>query len=61
MDNITDREQLIADMRECASLLQKFASDESLALDKTASISAPVATSRSEYMNGLMQGLGFEE
>lgn len=61
MANYNESEKLIADMRECASLLQKFASDESLTMDKTASISAPVATGRSEYMNGLMQGLGFEE
>jgi hypothetical protein len=57
---INDSEQLILEMRECASLLQKFASDESLAVEKTASASAPVSTSRSEYMDGLMQGMGLE-
>lgn len=57
---INDSEKLILEMRECASLLQKFASDESLAVEKTASASAPVSTSRSEYMDGLMQGMGLE-
>lgn len=58
---MNDNEQLVSEMRECASLLRQFASEQSMALDKTASVTAPASTSRSEYMDGLMAGLALED
>lgn len=55
-----DNEQLIAEMRKCASVLEQMANDESLST-KTASASASASTTRAEYMAGIMQGLGLED
>ena len=59
-NNCTMDEQLIQEMRETAEILEKCANDESLLLDKTASISALASSSRSEYMDGVIAGLGLE-
>lgn len=60
MMNTNDKEALISEMRKCASILTEMAADESLLLNKTASASAPVATSRSEWTAGFMSGLGLD-
>lgn len=62
MDQNSINDQLIQDMRDCADLLRKYASDESLMMNKTASAnpSAGVNTQKSEYMQGFMHGFGLE-
>lgn len=60
MANPVNNEELISELKECASLLTKIASDESLAVEKTASVTASASSSRAEYMTGLMHGLGLE-
>lgn len=58
---MNDNEQLVQDMRECASLLRQFATEESFELNKTASVTAPASSARLEYMDGLMAGLALED
>lgn len=58
---MNDNEQLVQDMRDCASLLRHFAEEESMCLNKTASITSQASSSRSEYMDGLMSGLALED
>lgn len=56
-----DTEKLIQEMLETAETLEKFASDDSLYLDKTASITAPESSGRKEYMQGVLSALGIED
>lgn len=56
MDN---KEQLINDLRNCAAELTKIA-NETPEMEKKASADTVVSSERSDYMNGVMQGLGLE-
>lgn len=59
---MNDNEQLVQDMRDCASLLRQFATEDlTTEFPKTASVSAPASTARSEYMDGLMAGFALED
>jgi hypothetical protein len=58
---MNDNEQLVQDMRDCASLLRQFATEESYSLDKVASATAPASTARAEYMDGLLAGFALED
>ena len=58
--NREDNSQLISELRDCADTLVKLAQEEQ-EMDKTASCyGTPASESRSEYMQGVMSGLGLE-
>lgn len=58
---MNDNQELITAMRDCASLLTKLANNESLAMEKTASADVhPASSARTDYMMGVMEGLGIE-